>query len=60
MDMSSVNGAIDVMTTSMLIPSIGIPIDTDISSLGVKNVLLIYLVNYLIRKEGIQMILLKN
>lgn len=60
MDMSSVNGVIDVMTTSMLIPLIGIPIDTDISSLGVKNVLLIYLVNYLIRKEGIQMILLKN
>ena len=58
--MSSVNGVIDVMTTLMLIPLNGIQIDMDISSLGVKNVLLIYLVNYLIRKEGIQMILLKN
>ena len=58
--MPSVNGVIDVMTTLMSTPLIGILIDMDISSLGVKNVLLIYLVNYLIRKEGIQMILLKN
>ena len=58
--MSSVNGVIDVMTTLMSTPLIGILIDMDISSLGVKNVLPIYLVKYLIRKEGIQMILLKN
>ena len=51
MDMSLVNGVIDVMTTSMLIPSIGIPIDMDISSLGVKNVLLIYSVNLLTSKR---------